>query len=89
MQFWQEKYADRIYNLNYESLTINQEEEIKKLIEYLQIEWEEECLTPQNNKRTVNTSSDVQVRQKIYKGSSQQWQKFERFLNGAFNNLDD
>ena len=89
MQFWQEKYANRIYNLDYESLTINQEEETRKLIEHLQIEWEDECLEPQNNKRIVCTASDVQVRQKIYKDSSKEWQKFEKFLNGAFNQFDN
>ena len=89
MQFWQEKYADRIYNLDYESLTIDQEEETRKLIEHLQIEWEEECLAPQNNKRIVHTTSRVQVMQKIYKDSSKEWQKFEKFLNGAFNQFDN
>jgi tetratricopeptide (TPR) repeat protein len=89
MQFWGERYGDRIYNLNYETLTINQEDETRKLLQYLGIEWEEACLTPQDNKRSVATASNVQIRQKIYKGSSQKWQKFEPFLNGALSHLGD
>jgi hypothetical protein len=89
MQFWEEHYGDRIYNLNYETLTINQEDETRKLIQYLGIEWQEACLAPQDNIRSVETASNVQVRQKVYQGSSQEWKKFEPFLNGAFNDLSD
>lgn len=91
MQFWEEQYGDRIYTLNYETLTINQEDETRKLIQYLDLKWEQECLTPQDNKRNVSTSSSSskQIRQKVYQDSSQKWKKFEPFLNGAFNQLDD
>ena len=89
MQFWEERYGDRIYNLNYETLTINQKDETRKLIQYLGIEWQEACLAPQDNKRSVETASNIQIRQKIYQGSSQEWKKFEPFLNGAFNDLGD
>jgi tetratricopeptide (TPR) repeat protein len=87
MQFWQERYRDRIYNLNYENLTINQEDETRKLIDYLGLEWESNCLFPQSNERTVHTASNQQVRQKVYQGSSQEWRKFEPFIGGAFDSL--
>ena len=87
MQFWNKKYIDKIYNLNYETLTMNQEDETKKLIQFLDLEWEDECLAPQNNKRIAHTASDMQVRQKVYSGSSEKWKKFEPFLNGIFDNF--
>jgi Flp pilus assembly protein TadD len=87
MQFWKNECGDRIYNLDYETLTVNQEYETKKLIQYLGLNWEKECLTPQDNNRSVGTASSKQIRQKIYQGSSQKWKKFEPFLNGAFNSL--
>ena len=87
MQFWNKKYTNKIYNLNYETLTINQEDETKKLIQFLDLEWEDECLAPQNNKRIAYTASHMQVRQKVYSGSSEKWKKFEPFLNGIFDNL--
>ena len=73
------------------TLTINQEDETRKLIQYLDLKWEQECLSPQNNKRNVSTSSSSskQIRQKVYQDSSLKWKKFEPFLNGAFNQLDD
>ena len=87
MQFWQAQYDERIYDLDYESLTISQEKETKQLMRYLELEWQNACLSPQNNNRIVQTASNLQVRQKVYQGSSEQWRKFEGFLDGAFDKL--
>ena len=87
MKFWQSQYGDRIYNLNYESLTTDQENQTRKLIKYLELNWEEVCLSPQKNKRIVRTASQQQVRKKVYKGSSEAWRKYEPYLNGAFDSL--
>ncbi|MDA8692092.1 tetratricopeptide repeat protein [Candidatus Pseudothioglobus singularis] len=87
MQFWRSYYGDRIYELNYDNLTVNQEQETRSLIQYLELKWESECLSPQKNKRSVQTASQQQVRQKVYQGSSKQWHKFEPFLNGKLDKL--
>jgi hypothetical protein len=89
MQFWQGHYGDRIYNLDYDRLTTNQEKETRTLLQYLGLLWEEACISPQNNKRSVRTASQQQVRQKVYQGSSQDWRKFEPYLNGAFDQLNE
>jgi tetratricopeptide (TPR) repeat protein len=87
MRFWQSQYGERIYHLNYESLTTDQENETRKLIKYLGLNWQQTCLSPQKNKRSVRTASQQQVRQKVYQGSSEAWRKYEPFLNGAFDSL--
>ena len=87
MQFWQASYNDRIYHLSYEDLTTDQDVETRNLIRHLNLEWEDACLSPEENKRLVRTSSTQQVRKKVYQGSSQQWRKYEPFLNGAFDGL--
>tara|TARA_Y100000389_G_C17428634_1_gene501143 strand:- start:134 stop:1759 length:1626 start_codon:yes stop_codon:yes gene_type:complete len=89
MKFWEKQYDDRIYNINYETLTSNQEIQIKKLIQYLDLEWEQECLKPEDNKRRVITASKFQVKQKIYQDSSKKWKKFEPFLNGVFDHISN
>ena len=83
MGFWTSTLSKRIYNLDYELLTVNQESETRQLIEYLGLDWDENCLSPENNTRSVATASNLQVRQKVYKGSSEQWKKYQPFLNGA------
>ena len=88
MHFWSQSYSERIYNLDYDKLTEDQEPETMRLIEYLGLNWEDACLSPQNNKRSVKTASQQQVRKKVYKGSSQAWRKYEPFLGGAFDELE-
>ncbi len=87
MRLWQSEYSDRIYNLNYDSLTTDQEKHTKQLIKYLDLNWEEACLSPEKNKRSVRTLSLEQVRKKVYKGSSNAWYMYEPYLNGAFDSL--
>ena len=87
MQVWNINYDGHIYNLDYENLTTNQELETKKLVNYLDLDWEEACLSPEENNRGVRTASQQQVRKKVYTGSSEVWRKYEAFLGGAFDNL--
>ena len=87
MHFWTEKLGEKVYNLNYETLTVNQESETRKLLEYLGLEWDEACLSPQNNTRSITTLSSAQVRQKVYQGSSEQWKNYRPFLNGALDHF--
>jgi hypothetical protein len=89
MNLWKREYGKQIYTLNYESLVIKQEYKTRKLIEFLDLEWENKCLEPENNTRRVNTASKRQIRQKVYQNSSAEWKKFEPFLNGIFNQLDN
>ena len=88
MSCWCKNYNNQIYHLFYEDLTENQESETERLLAYLGLNWEDACLAPQNNKRSVKTASQKQVRQAIYRGSSQAWMKYEPFLNGVFDVLE-
>ena len=89
MKFWQKRYDNRIYNVDYDSLVNNEEVEIKRLIARLGIQWEETCLAPEKNERVITTASSQQVRRRIYRDSSKAWRKFEPYLKGIFNKLED
>ena len=80
MNHWHEIYPGDIYDISYESLIENQEEETKKLIDYCGLDWEEGCLKFYENKRSVNTASSEQVRQPIYKGAMFAWKNYESEL---------
>jgi tetratricopeptide (TPR) repeat protein len=84
IEFWDESYGDQIYHIDYDKLTVEQEPETRRLIEHLELDWEDACLSPQENRRSVRTASQLQVREKVYKGSSKAWRKFEPYLNGVF-----
>jgi tetratricopeptide (TPR) repeat protein len=80
MDFWHQTFPDKIYDLCYEDLTTNQEEETRKLLEYCELDWDENCLNFHTSKRAVKTASALQVRQKMYQGSSEAWKKHEEYL---------
>ena len=87
IDFWASKLGERIYNLDYERLTVDQESETRHLIDYIGLTWDEKCLSPQDNERGVATASNLQVREKVYQGSSQNWKRYQPFLEGAFDSL--
>ena len=87
VEFWDESYGDKIYHIDYDKLTVKQEPETKRLLEYLELDWEDACLSPQDNQRSVRTASQLQVREKVYKGSSKAWRKFEPYLKDVLMDL--
>ena len=88
MTFWAKQLSNKIYDIDYELITVNQENEIRKLINYLGLDWDEKCLSPQDNLRSIKSASAIQVRKKIYQDSSYQWKKYKPFLNGKLDNLE-
>ena len=89
LQYWSKKYGKRIYHLNYEKLTLEQELETKKLIDYMGLDWENACLSPHKNKRNVQTASAKQVRNSVYTGSSNAWQSYTLYLNNIFDKISN
>ena len=61
MDFWKQKYSDMIYDISYEKLISSNEEEIKKLIKFCDLNWEENCLSFHNNKTPIKTMSTAQA----------------------------
>jgi len=89
MRFWHERFPKKIYDLDYENLVIDQEKEIRDLVNYIELDWEDACLESEKNPRIVKTASNVQVRKEIYKNSSLQWKNFKNHLVGLQKNLQD
>jgi len=87
MKYWNQHFGSLIYDLDYEKLTENTLVETKKVIKYLNLNWENACLEPHKNMRSVKTASQQQVRQKVYTGSSEAWRKFLPFLKNSFDDL--
>ena len=77
---WNSIYKDEIYQLTYENLISNKENEVKKLLKFCDLDWDENCLNPQNNKKAVATASLAQVRTPIYKTSIAKWKNLEEEL---------
>jgi len=87
MRFWDKLFPNKIYNVCYEDLTTDQEIETRNLLKYCDLEWDENCLNFHKNKTAVKTTSSMQVRQKMYQGSSEVWKKYEKYLQPLIKGL--
>ena len=87
MELWGKLYSKNIIQCDYDVLTENPSHEIIKLISAINLPWEDAFLSPHKNKRSPKTASQLQVRKKIYSGSSNDWRKFERLLDGIFEEI--
>ncbi|MBD1141299.1 sulfotransferase [Pelagibacterales bacterium SAG-MED39] len=89
MNFWKQLFNDEIYDLSYEKLINNQEEETKNLLKYCDLEWDINCLSPHKNEKLVATASLAQVRSPIYKSSIKKWQNYSDNLKDLRNIIND
>ncbi len=80
MQHWNNIYPNKIFNLDYEMLTTQPEEEIKKLLIYCDLSIQKSCFNPHLSKSVISTASSIQARKKIYTGSSDDWKTYKEFI---------
>ena len=88
MDFWKSKLGDHIYEINYEKLVSNKEEEIKDLIKFCELDWDPACLEHHKSKKTpIKTVSISQARKPVYKSSVNSNSNYEIYLSEMFNLL--
>ena len=89
MNFWKIKIPDFIYDLNYENLVKNQEEEIKNLISFCNLDWDPDCLEfHKKNKTPIKTVSINQARKPIYNKSVNSNELYSKHLPTLFSLLE-
>ena len=71
------------------NLTEDQERQSKRLLEYCNLSWEEQCLNFHDSKRVVRTFSNDQVRKKMYSGSSEAWREYSNHFVLLLDKLSD
>jgi tetratricopeptide (TPR) repeat protein len=71
----------RIHRVIYESMIDDTEREVRRLLDYCGLPFEENCLRFYENSRSVRTASSQQVRQPIFREGVDQWRHFEPWLD--------
>jgi tetratricopeptide (TPR) repeat protein len=81
MQHWHAVLtAGSILDLRYEDLVADPEGQTRRLLDYLGLPWDDNCLAFHRNQRHVKTASVAQVRKPIYQTSVARWRHFENHL---------
>ncbi len=87
MTHWREVLPkDRFLDVQYETLVSDRERVTKEMVEFCGLPWDNACMRPEDNTRSVKTPSVWQVRQPVYKTSMERWRKYEPWL-GPFAEL--
>lgn len=70
-----------VHRVIHEELLDNPEHEIRRLLDYLGLPFEDACLNFHENKRAVRTASSEQVRRPINRDGVDQWKPYEAHLD--------
>jgi tetratricopeptide (TPR) repeat protein len=70
----------RVHRVNYEAMVADTETEVRRLLDYCGLPFEEQCLRFYENKRAVRTASSEQVRRPIFREGLDQWRHYEPWL---------
>jgi predicted Zn-dependent protease len=70
----------RVHRVIYEQMVGETEMEVRRLLAYCGLPFEDSCLRFHENARPVRTASSEQVRQPIYRDSVDQWRNYDTWL---------
>ena len=87
IQLWNSIFVNKIYTVKYDILVNDFNLEVKKLLNYSELDFEDDCIDFNKNQNTVVTASINQVRQPIYKSSSYAFKNYEKFLKKYLDQL--
>ncbi|MGE3930919.1 MAG: sulfotransferase [Hyphomonadaceae bacterium] len=74
-------WPGRVHRVHYEAVVSDTEAELRRLLGYCGLPFEEECLRFYDNQRAVRTASSEQVRQPIFSDAVEHWRHYEPHLD--------
>jgi tetratricopeptide (TPR) repeat protein len=80
MDHWHEVLPGFVLEVHYEDVVADLENQVRRILEYCELPWEDECLRFHETERAVKTASSEQVRQPIYSSSVNLWRNYESQL---------
>jgi hypothetical protein len=80
MDHWDRVLPGKIYQQRYEDMVADPETEVRKLLDFCGLPFDERCLAFHENDRRVRSASAQQVREKMNSRSVGRWRNYERHL---------
>ena len=80
MDHWHRVFPGEVLDVHYEDTVTRLEWQVRRVLEFCGLPFEEQCLRYYENKRAVKTASSEQVRQPIYTSALGLWQRYEAHL---------
>ena len=79
LDHWRNILPDFIYDIHYEDIIANGDNEIKNLLEFCKLKYESNCRNFYENKRNILTPSSSQVRKELYSSSIRKYTKYPKY----------
>lgn len=80
MDHWHEVLPGKVLDVHYEGVVANLETEVRRILDYCGLPFDEACLRFHETDRPVKTASSEQVRRPIYSSSVNLWRNYEIHL---------
>jgi tetratricopeptide (TPR) repeat protein len=88
MDHWHEVLPGKVLDVQYEEVVADLEGQVKRILEYCELDWEESCLRFHETSRSVKTASSEQVRRPIYSSAVNTWRHYEHHLDALIEVLE-
>ena len=89
MRCWDQAMPGRILRVQYEDVVADVEGQVRRILDYLELPFEEACIEFHKNDRVVRTASSEQVRQPINDKGLEAWRPFDPWLDPLKQALGD
>jgi tetratricopeptide (TPR) repeat protein len=88
LDHWHEVLPGRVLTMQYEEVVADFEPQVRRLLEFCELEWNDACLRFYESDRPVRTPSSEQVRQPIYDRSIGHWQHYAPHLGELIETIE-
>ena len=89
IKHWHKVLPGKILDVHYEETVNDLESQVRGILDFCGLPFEESCVNFHQTDRAVKTASSEQVRQPIYKGALGTWRRYEEFIGLWQEQLDD
>ena len=89
MNHWDEVLPNKILRVNNEDIIEDLEGQVKRMLEFLEVPFEEECISFYETDRSVRTASSEQVRRPINKEGMERWKPYSKHLKPLLSSLGE
>lgn len=89
INYFKNKYSDKIFSVELEELSNNPKEFAKKLYSFCKLEWSEKALEFNNKQNLhISTASNVQIRDKIKKYDQKKYEPYKSLLKNFYSKYE-
>jgi hypothetical protein len=88
MNHWDNVLPNKILRVNNEDVIDNLEGQVRRILNFLELPFEDACVSFHKTERSVRTASSEQVRQPINKKGMGRWKPYAKHLKPLINSID-